>query len=455
MMLVLPGDEGYEQARVGRVFNGRRPKRFPAAVLFAEDEHEVAEGVRLARRNGWQVSIRAGGHSWAAWSVRDDALLIDLSRMREMDLDAQGVVRVSPAVQGGQELDPYLASHDRFFNGGHCPTVGLGGFLLQGGQGWNARGWGWGAESIQAIDVVTADGELVRADEDHNSDLFWAARGAGPGFSGVVTRFHLRTRPRFRHAAHSVYLYPADLVDEVMTWQQGMHAAVSPDVELVTVGMAAPPGLAHDGPVLAVTGLALVDTAERARKALAPLESCPVLSRALVREFARPTTLAEQKSEQLRMNPEGHRYAVDNAWIDGPPSRTVPLLRESFTTLPTPGSFSIWFSMAPLRELPDMAFGLQSEIYFASYVVWTDEADDHRCRGWLADRMAALEPVTAGQYLGDSDFTTRQVRFTSDAHWARLCEVRRRWDPDSVFAGYLATADAPLNTNHWEASQTR
>ena len=98
-------------------------------------------------------------------------------------------------MQGGAELAPYLEERGRFFPGGHCPTVGIGGFLLQGGQGWNARGWGWAAEYVEAVDVVTAAGELVRASADENADLYWAARGAGPGFFGVVTRFHLRTLP--------------------------------------------------------------------------------------------------------------------------------------------------------------------------------------------------------------------------------------------------------------------
>jgi FAD/FMN-containing dehydrogenase len=446
--LMCPGDDGYERARVGRVFNGRRPQRFPAAVLLAESERDVVDGVRLARRNGWRITVRSGGHSWAAWSLRDDTLLIDLGRMREMAYDPDtGIVRVSPSIRGGTDLDTYLAGPGRFFNGGHCPTVGLGGFLLQGGQGWNARGWGWAAERVAAIDVVTADGELVHADEDHHADLFWAARGAGPGFFGVATRFHLRTMPRFRHAAHSVTLYPADCFDEVMTWLQATHGSLSTDVELVVVGMRAPPGVDHDGPVLAVTGLALVDDAEQAERALAPLEASPVASHAIVRQFARPTTMIEQQAEQLRMNPEGDRYAVDNAWLDGP---AVPQLRDAFTTRPTPGSFSIWFSMAPLRALPDMAFALQTEVYVASYVTWTRAADDERCRRWLADRMAALEPVTAGQYLGDSDFTTRRLRFTTDANWARLAAVRDRWDPEGRFAGYLTSG--PLNVNHWQQS---
>ncbi len=121
--------------------------------------------------------------------------MIDLGQRKEMSLDeTTGIAQVSPAVHGGDELNPYLKAYGRFFPSGGCSTVGLGGFPLQGGMGWNHRGWGYAAEQVAAIDVVTADGELVRADEDQNSDLFWAARGAGPGFFRVVTRFHLRTR---------------------------------------------------------------------------------------------------------------------------------------------------------------------------------------------------------------------------------------------------------------------
>ena len=108
------GDPGYEDARVGRLFNARRPGRYPAAVLLAAGEDDVVAGVRLARERGLQVSVRAGGHSWPAWSVRDDALLIDLGRMREMAYDpATGIATASPAVKGGAELVPFLTSHGR------------------------------------------------------------------------------------------------------------------------------------------------------------------------------------------------------------------------------------------------------------------------------------------------------------------------------------------------------
>ncbi|WP_433170904.1 FAD-binding oxidoreductase [Actinoallomurus sp. CA-150999] len=451
--LHLPGDGGYEDARVGRVFNGRRPERRPAAVLEAACEQDVVEGVRLAAEHGWQVAVRSGGHSWAAWSVRDAALLLDLGRFREMTYDpATGIVTATPSVKGGDELNPFLGRHGRFFNGGHCPSVGIGGFLLQGGQGWNARGWGWAAENLTAIDVVTADGELVRADPERNGDLFWAARGAGPGFPGVVTRFHLRTRPLPKAMAHTVHAYPLGLFDEVMTWLHAKHHQVSSLVEIVALTQTPlEPIPGHDfGPVLLVTGVAMTDTPEEARAVLAPLHACPYADRALLRVEAKPTDLAEQIAMQRLANPEGHRYLVDNAWLRGTAEEVVPAIRRAFTEQPTPGTFTIWFSMAPLRELPDMAFSLQTEIYSATYVVYDDPARDAELRAWLAAAMADLEPVTAGQYLGDSDFTVRQLRFMGDAQWERLRGIRAARDPKGLFAGYLTAGDPVRNTNHWE-----
>jgi FAD/FMN-containing dehydrogenase len=448
--LVRGEDADFGAARVDRVFNRRLPPRQPAAVLFAETEQDVVAGVRLARHQGWQVAVRAGGHSWAQWSVRDGALLIDLGAMKEMAYDEKtGIVSVTPSIKGGEELDPFLAERGRFFNGGHCPTVGLGGFLLQGGQGWNARGWGWGAERVVAIDVVTADGELVRADATQHSDLYWAARGAGPGFFGVVTRFHLQTRPRPPQISHTVQIYSMVDFDEVMTWLQRMHHSVADTVEIVAIGMTPDdPALPHE-PVLVVTALAFADNQDEALRVLAPFEDCPAIERALVRQYAKPSSLAEQRAEQIRANPEGHRWRVDNAWLQGEAEQVVPAIREAFAGLPNEKAFSIWFSMAPLRQLPDMAFSLQTDIYFATYVLWDDPEDDARYQDWVGDRMREVEPVTAGQYLGDSDLATRQVKFMADENWRRLNEIRAERDPDSLFVGYLAGPDGALNCNQW------
>jgi FAD/FMN-containing dehydrogenase len=446
------GDDGYERERVEPVFNGRKPDRYPAAILKAADEHDVIAGVKLARERGLKVSVRAGGHSWAAWSIRDDALLIDLANMQEVSLDTNtSIVQVSPAVTGG-ELNSLLAEYGLMFRGGHCPTVGLGGFLLQGGMGWACRGLGWACESIVAIDVVTANGELVRADQSQNAELLWAARGAGPGYFGVVTRFHLKAQPLPRAMTQSTYIYPMGLFDEVMYWMHEMQPRLAPTVEVVAVGITAPlpPELAHvDGPVLVVHGVVLANTQEEAIEALSPFETCPVVDKALVHEVAVPTSLAVEYAEQRRANPKGYRYAVDNMWSNARAHDAIPVLRDAFATLPTKESFSLWFGMAPQRPLPDMALSLQADLYFASYVIWKDEADDERCRAWLEAQMCRIEPITEGLFLADSDLAKRPAKFLSPVHWRRLEQLRARYDPDGLFHSYLAAPGVTLNVNTW------
>ncbi len=333
--LHLPGEPGFEPAAVGRVFNARRPERRPAAVLEAATEADVVAGVRLARERGWQVAIRSGGHSWAAWSVREDALLIDLGGLRELEIGDDGGVRAGPAIRGA-DLAPALAARGRIFPGGHCPTVGIGGFLLQGGQGWNCRGWGWGAQYVEAIDVVCADGELRHASETENAELLWAARGAGPGYFGVVTRFHLRTRPAPRAMVQSTYAYPAERYDEVMPWFAATQRTLDPIVEIVALGATVP--FLHDGPVLLVRGVAMTDTPEAGQAALAPLETCPIIDAALVRVVAEPTSIENEFVDQYRANPEDHRYGVDNAWLSVPDELSGPA--------PAPG-----LHRAPEREV--------------------------------------------------------------------------------------------------------
>src|SRR5690606_3950594 len=213
-------------------------------------------------------------------------------------------------------------------------------FLLQGGQGWNQRGWGWAAESVVAVDVVTADGELVRADAEHHSDLYWAARGAGPTFPGVVVRFHLATRPLFGALAHTVHGYELEDFTEVMTWMYETHRRIPQNVEIVCVSV---PVDLEDGTtrrLFLVTGLAFGDDLAAAQASLALFNTSPVLDRAVFVKDAAPSTLAEQKEEQLRQNPEHWQYICDNAWIDGEDSPAgvaamVEGIRPLFTTNPT------------------------------------------------------------------------------------------------------------------------
>jgi len=458
--MVVPSDHDWERARVGRVFNGRRPDRQPDAVLVAASVDDVRRGVLLAKERGWTVAVRSGGHAWAAWSVRDGGLLIDLGALRSIEYDeVTEIVSAGPATKGGEELSPFLEQRDRFFNGGHCPSVGIGGFLLQGGQGWNQRGWGWAAESVVAVDVVTADGELVRADADHHSDLYWAARGAGPTFPGIVVKFHIKTRPKFGYLGHTVQAYELEDFAEVMTWLYEAHHMISTDVEIVAVSTPVPLPDGRERRVLLVTGVAFVADAAAARAALAPFNECPVLARAIFVQDCAPSTLADQRAQQELQNPPSAQYITDNAWIDGDNTpqgvaAMVEGIRPLFTENPTDKGFAIWMSNAPMRrDLPDMAFSLQTEAYVAAYTVYDDPGDYPRNRRWIDEVFAHAQPVTAGQYLGDSDMTNRQLRFMAPANWERLQAIIAARDPEGRFHRHLAKDENHLNVNHWQIEE--
>ena len=442
-MIFWRGEPGYEEARVGRVFNARRPERYPAGVVMAESEDDIVAAVRLARDRGLQVSVRAGGHSWAAWSVRDDALLIDLGGIREMTYDPDtGIATATPAVKGGAELVPFLTSHGRAFPGGHCPSVGIGGFLLQGGQGWNGRKYGWACERVAAIDVVTADGELIRADEEQNPDLLWAARGAGPGFFGVITRFHLRTYPLPRAMTHDTWMFELDDLEPLLTLIDELLPSLDLVVEPVIAATRLP--RPEGPPVLLLHTTAMCDTPEEAARVLAPLVACPIADRAIAHEHG-PTTVEQENEAQAAQNPESHRYAVDCTWTDARARELAPHLRAVWSELPTEHSFSIWYGWAPSRQLPDMAFSIEGRAYIAIYAIWTDATDDERHRSWVVDHTTRLAGLGKGVYLGDTDFTRRSDRFLAPENFRRLEEVRARRDPDGRFCGYLIADDAGLN----------
>ena len=451
--LYLRGEDGYEEARVGRIFNRRRPERYPDAVLTASSAAEVAAGVRLAASRGWTVAVRSGGHSWAAWSVREGGLLIDLGGLNGLSYDAAtGIAVAGPAVRGGRELAPFLSGLGRAFPGGHCPTVGIGGFLLQGGQGWNSRSVGWACESVVAVDVVTATGELVRADATRNSDLYWAARGAGPGFPAIVTAFHLQTYPEYRQLWHDTWSFAPEDGETLLAWMHellpGLDRRVEPVIAATRLpGVPLDPGVTHPGTVLLLHTTVMTDSASDASNLLRDFENGPLAGRRLG-HVRGETSLDEEGVVQAEQNPEGYRYAVDCTWSDAPADVLAGPLLRMWRELDTTHSFSIWYGWAPDRPLPDMAFSVEGNVYIATYAIYSDPLEDERYRNWVHSRTADIAAAQgAGVYLGDTDFTRRHDRFLSDANFARLAAVRAKWDPAGRLASYLSADASRLNVH--------
>lgn len=324
------GEEGYEEARRAAVWNARTPARFPDLIVQAGDEEDLVRAVRLARAEGMKIGVRSGGHSWAGNHLRDGGMLLDVSRLDAISIDAEAMTATVGPGCPGDEMLARLGELGLFFPAGHCRGVAVGGYLLQGGFGWNGRVHGPACMSVEAVDVVTADGELVRADETRHPDLFWAARGSGPGFFGAVARFHLRLYPRPGHVANGVYLYPIECLEEVFGWAHEIGPRVPRTMELMVVIHRDAEGELE----IAVTGPVLVDDAEEAAEALALLETCPVRERAKATAPNVEVQLADLYAAVQGSYPDAHRYSADNMWTHASVEELLPGLRRIAETMP-------------------------------------------------------------------------------------------------------------------------
>jgi FAD/FMN-containing dehydrogenase len=354
-------------------------------------------------------------------------------------------------------LMPFLAERGRAFPGGHCPTVAVSGYLLNGGQGWNSRVWGWACQSVVAIDVVMADGEMLHATESENAELLWAARGAGPGFFGIVVRWYLQTYPRPLRPSQSTVVWSMDHLDDVLRWAHEVLPSCEPECEPAFFSTWSPslpwtiePG--GDGHVLMLHATAMVDSPEEADRAFAPLSACPLLDRAAHAEFGRPTSLAAEYAELAVQLPEDFHYAADCLWTDAGPDDLLPLLRAAFTDLPTEQSFTLWNGWDPPAR-PDMAFSLEGRVYLASYAIWDDPALADRCRDFVTSTYRRLEPIGKGAYVGDSDPVRRPDRFMAPENFTRLQAIRERYDPSGLFTTWAVAPGAVANRRRSPSSQ--
>jgi FAD/FMN-containing dehydrogenase len=434
--IVWRGDSGYEEARCGKMWNCRVPSRYPEVVVQPRSDDDIVAAVRLARKHGLKIAVRSGGHSWAASFLREGGMLIDLSGMREFTVDAEArTARLQPGLRG-TDFNHALRKLDLFFPSGHCMSVGLGGFLLQGGFGWNSRLWGPACASVTAIDVVTADGELLRADATQNTDLLWAARGAGPGFFGVVTRFEVKLQRRPKIMMRSDYLYPIEVIDDVLRWARSIQPSLARTMECMV--FVRRDFFGHQGPGALVTAPVLADSREEALAALAMLETCPVMQKAVTREVNIVTELDDllQGAEDL-LYPRERRWAVDNMWTSAPADDLLPGMRKIAATLPRAPSHMMWMMWGPPQPLPDMAFSKQDDLYIALYAVWQDRAEDAAHQAWVTDHMRGLERFSSGIQLADENLLARPFRFLADANFARLRALRSKYDPSGLFHSYM------------------
>jgi FAD/FMN-containing dehydrogenase len=251
--------------------------------------------------------------------------------------------------------------------------------------------------------------------------------------------------------AHDTWTFALADLEPLLEWMHDLLPRLERVVEPVIAasslrGLPLREGVERpDGPLLLLHTTAIADSDEEMARALAPFDSCPFADRALFHERG-PTSIVEENEAQVAQNPEGYRYAVDCTWTDLGAAELAPLLRAMWSELDSEHSFSIWYGWAPVGERPDMAFSVEGNVYVATYAIWPDPDDDERYREWVHARIGEIAAAgDGGVYLGDTDFTRRPVRFLSAENFARLQELRAKWDPEGRFCSYLIKAAAELN----------
>jgi len=448
--VIARSDSAYREARERLLWNGLKPDRYPQLIVRAAGVEDVQKTVRFAATSGIQLSVRGGGHNWSGIALQE-GIVLDLSALNHVRIDPERrIANIGPAVRN-RALAQELATHGLAFPLGHCESVPLSGYLLGGGFGWNSGAWGVACFGIESAEVVMADGEVRQVSETENPDIFWAVRGAGPEFLGVVTAYTLRLQPLPRAITTSVWTYPAEAIGEVDRWIHKTMAVAPRNVEFTLKISNPPPPLAEKADKV-VTGIATVfaDDQHEARETLARIAVAAPAGALDVQENL-PTPFDVLYDIIAQFFPEGHRYSVDTFWAAPGSEGFLARLASETAKAPSPRSFSLGVVLPPAsgsNALPDAAFSMVGPIFACSYAIWDDQAGDEENINWLRGTAGQLAPITIGAYVGEADLN-RQGRlprcFSAEA-WNRLKALQAKYDPSGIFRTAQSLASIPEPT---------
>jgi FAD/FMN-containing dehydrogenase len=431
--VVTASDPDWDTTR--QVFNLAMDLR-PAAVALPRDARDVSLAVDYARANGLRVAPQATGHNADAHGALDDTLLVDVRELQEVSIDARARrVRVGAGVKW-QRVSPLLSEHGLAGLHGSSPDVGVAGYSLGGGMGWLARTHGLQANSVTAIELVTADGRATRVDAEHEPDLFWALRG-GNGNFGVVTAIEFAVYPveelyagvmffPFERAAEVLHAWTElvpTLPDEMMSWASLLQF---PDAPFV-------PEPVRGGSFTVVYGAFLGSEAD-GRALLRPVrELGPAMD-----TFAMvpPAALGEMAMDP----PDPLPFRITAALLDDLPRDGV----DELVSAVGPGSGSP-LAMVELRQLggalarhtpgAGARATLPGTLSLVALGVPEDETSDEAVRSYLGSLDRAVRPYRVGDYANFVMEPTDASRFFDPDTWARLREVKTLYDPTDLFKG--------------------
>ena len=433
--ILLPGNAAYDAART--VWNAMIDKR-PAVIARCATTSDVVRGVNFARDNQLVLAVRGGGHNIAGSAVCDGGIVIDLSLMKAAAVapDARRVTIGAGATLA--DLDAATQAHGLATPVGINSTTGIAGLTLGGGFGWLSRSYGLTVDNLESVEVVTAAGEVLRANATEHSDLFWALRGGGGNF-GVVTRFEFRLHPVGPDLLSGLIVYPFADAKSVLR-QYRDFALDAPDELTVWVVMRKAPPLPFlpaevHGREVVVLALLHAGDPNEGKAIIEPLHhfGTPVGAHVGVQ----PYTAWQQAFDPL-LAPGARNYwkshnfrALDDGLLD--------VLIDSVRTLPSPQCevFIASLGGATSRQPPDSSAYGQRDAQFTMNVHgrWDHPADDQRGITWARQLFQAAAPfASGGVYV---NFMTAdegdRVRAAYGGNYERLVRVKQQYDPGNLF----------------------
>jgi FAD/FMN-containing dehydrogenase len=433
--LVEPADADYDTARAG--FNGAIDRR-PAAIAYASDADDVAAAIRAARAARLKFTVRAGAHSVSGRSVRNGALCIDLRPLNAVDVDPErAIVRVG----GGallSELDAATQEHGLAVPAGQISHTGVGGLTLGGGLGWLMRHHGLTIDSLQAAEVVLADGQIVRASASEHSELFWALRGGGGDF-GAVTAFEFRAHPVGPMVLGGMLVYPWEQAGDALRATRDLMATAPDELTVFTVLVTAPPEEPFPpelrGRPVAVVALAWSGDLAEGESVLAPLRvACPPAA-----DLVGPMPYVALQSMLDETAPHGWRYYDRLHYLPAVSDGFIDALLACFERVPTPQAHvqTAWMGGAVDRVASGAtAFGHRGAGALTWIIGCSGDEPVEPVTEWVRRVFEDTAPfATGGVYVNALD-RDRPVRDAyADEIWERLVAVKRRYDPDGAFNG--------------------
>jgi len=422
-----PEDTGYDATRA--VHNGLIDRK-PALIVRCRTTGDVVATLALARGAGLEVSIRGGGHNVAGRAVTEGGVMIDLAEMKGVTVDPD---RATAKAEGGVtwgELNGAAGKHGLAVTGGLISTTGIAGYTLGGGLGWLMAKYGMAADNLLAVELVTAEGEVLDVGADSHPDLFWALRGGGGNF-GIATSFTYQLHP-VETVVGGLIAHPLDAAPDMLRFYRDAAADCSDDLSVFAGLVHAPDGSGAQLSAMVVCHIGDADVAERE---LEPFKTwgSPLVVEVGPMPYPVMNTLLD----------EGYPAGALNYWLSSftqLPDELIDIAVERFASVPSPMNAILFehFHGAVTRVGPTETAVPHRDKGWNILIpsVWTDPADSEANIAWTRETFAALRPhFGTGRwlnYLGD-DQADDAIRAAYGPNYDRLVEVKRQYDPDNVF----------------------